>query len=409
VIRDETKRVRQPAAWLLLGGVTISVFLGLMAMLSTSWAAAANVGTLVALAGTASGPTFADRSVVASHVLTALPVTAMAVVAVILATHLGEQVRQARRITLFATVLQGTALLFGVITWLTALGVQVSGSAKLGFFLDGAVGVMVAAAGLFFSVVTLRSRALQASRAQAATPVASPSGYPGYGYGPQAGGVAGTGYAAAGYQPGAAQAAQQTPGQQTASQQAAQQTAQYPAAASQQYGAASSQYGQPQGHAGYGQQSYGSYGQQAAGQQAAGQQAAGQQAAGQQAAGQQAAGQQAAGQQGYPAGYGQQAYQQNYDAGYGQQSGYGQGYGSYGQQGYDASYSQQTPPAVDAYQAPAADAYRPPGSGADSYEQPSAETYQQYYQQQAQRPGEPGAENSQPGHSPEDGNSRDSR
>jgi hypothetical protein len=398
VIRDETKRVRQPAAWLLLGGVTISVFLGLMAMLSTSWAAAANVGTLLALAGGGSGPTFADRSVVASHALTAIPVTAMAVVAVVLATHLGEQVRQARRITLFAVILQGIALLFGVITWLTSLGVQVGGSAKLGFFLDGAIGIMVAIAGLFFSVVTLRSRELQASRPQPAAQVAGPSGYPGYGYGPQAGGVSGAGgaggqgYAAGGYQSGLAQTVQQAPGQQTPAQQAAQQTAQYPAAAGLQYGSAGSQYGQPSGQTGYGQQSYGSYGQPATGQQASGEQAAGQRAAGQQAAGQQ---------QSYLAGYGQQAYQQGYGAGYGQQSAYGPGYGSYGQQqGYDASYGQQAAPSSD-------DAYRLP---ADAYKQPAAETYQQYYQQQAHQPGERGsAENSQPGQSPEDGSSRDSR
>jgi hypothetical protein len=359
VIRDETKRVRQPAAWLLLVGVTISVFLGLMAMLSTNWAAAV---------GGAIGPTFADRSVAATHVLTALPVTAMAVAAVILATHLGDKVPQARRITLFAAVLQGIALLFGVITWLTALGVEASGSEKLAFFLDGVVGVVVAVAGLLFSVVTLRSRELQAARPRSAAQPASPAAYSGYSYGPQATGAAGAtgGYATTPtYGSGPAQTPQ---GQQTPSQQASQPTVQYPTSTSQQYGPAAGTYGQ--------QQSYGSYGQQASGQ------------------------------QGYSAGYGQQSYQQGYDSGYGQQAAYGQNYGSYGQ-----GYSQQAQP--ESYQQPSAEGFTQSGTSADSYTegyqqpaQPSAETYQQYYQQSHRQTDHGGSENSQPGHSPDDADSR---
>jgi hypothetical protein len=369
VIRDETRRVRQPAAWLLLVGVTISVFLGLMAMLSISWAAAL---------GGPIGPTFADRSVAATHVLTAVPVTAMAVVAVILATHLGDKVPQARRITLFAVVLQAVALLFGVVTWLTALGVEAGGSEKLAFFLNGVIGVVVAIAGLFFSVVTLRSRELQAARPRSAAQPANPAAYQGYSYGPQATGTPGAvggGYAAAStYQSGLAQTpqqpGQQTPSQQTPSQQASQETAQYPASTSQQYGPAAGTYGQ---------QSYGSYGQQASAQ------------------------------QGYTAGYGQQSYQQGYDSGYGQQASYGQNYGSYGQ-----GYGQQ---AADSYQQPGADSFRQTGANADSYTdgyqqsaQPSsAETYQQYYQQSHRQADHTGSENSQPGHSQDEGDSRDSR
>jgi hypothetical protein len=386
VIRDETKRVRQPAAWLLLVGVTISVFLGLMAMLSNGWAVAANAAALFALGSDTSGPSFADRSVVAAHVFLAVPVAAMAVVAVILATHLGDKVPQARRITLFAVVLQGTALLFGVITWLVGLGAQTrfGGSEKLGFFLDAAAGIAVAVAGLLFSVVTLRSRELQAARSRSAAQPASPAVYPGYSYGPQATGAPGVGaggYAATPtYQSGPAQT--QQPGQQTPSQQASQPTAQYPASTSQQYGPAAGSYGQ--------QQSYGSYGQQASAQ------------------------------QGYSAGYGQQSYQQGYDSGYGQQAAYGQNYGSYSQ-----GYGQQAQP--ESYQQPAADGFRQTGTNAESYTegyqqsaqpaaetyqqsaQPAAETYQQYYQQSHGQADHAGSENSQPGHSPDDGDSRDSR
>jgi len=454
VIRDETKRVRQPAAWLLLGGVAISVFLGLMAMVSDGWAAAANAGTLIALAGGgAAGPTFADRAVVASHALTSLPLTAMAVAAVILATHLGAKVRQARRITLFAVVLQGIALLFGVITWLIALGISASGSAKLGFFLDGAVGVMVATAGLFFSVVTLRSAELQEARPrkvprQAALPQAGPpAAYPGFGYGqpvavhPADQPAAGQGYL--GYQPGPEQQApgQQVPGEQTlseeilglqsprqqtsaqqlaaqqladqqladqqlADQRAAAQTAQYQTAAGQQYGqqygaGAGYQYGQqsqaesPQSQApgGYGQQAYESYGQRAPQQQA------------------------------YPDGYSRQAHGPGYDGGYGQQS-YGQGYGQqgqqgqqgYGQQGYgQPGYGQAhqgaesyPPPSPDSYPPPSPEGYQPPS--ADGYQPPSTDTYQQYYRQAYPAAEHHGSgETTQPGHGQDEDDSPNHR
>jgi hypothetical protein len=386
VIRDETKRVRQPAAWLLLSGVTISVFLGLMAIVSTGWAAAANAGALIALAGGgAAGPTFADRAVVASHELTSLPLTAMAVVAVILATHVGEKVPQARRITLFAVVLQGIALLFGVLTWLLALGIQASSAAKLGFFLGGGVGVMIAVVGLFFSVVTLRSADLQVARErpapqQAAAPGSNPSagGYPGYGYGQpvpvqQAAAQA---YPRAGYQSGT--------GQEQSVQQAAAQTAHYQTAVGQQ--AADQRYGAGAGHQ-YGQQSQAespqsqtsaTYGQQAD-----------QRASAAQAYG--SYGQQSSQQQAYPADYSPQAYGQGYDAGYGQGQSYGQGYGSYGQQAQHSQHSQQ--------------AYgQQVRQGSGTYQPPSTDTYQQYYQQSPERGS---AEPAQPGHGLDAGDSRD--
>ena len=95
MIKEETRRIRQPAAWLLLGGVMISVFAGLMAVVSDGWAAAANGGTLIVPSVRAAGSTFAGRALVAAHLLTSIPVTAMAVAAVLLATHVGE-VRHAR-------------------------------------------------------------------------------------------------------------------------------------------------------------------------------------------------------------------------------------------------------------------------------------------------------------------------
>ncbi len=321
MIRDETRRVLQPTAWLLLVGVMISVFVGLAAMLSNGWAAGANPATLVAIAaGSVAGPTFADRSAIASHVFTAIPVTAMAVAAVLLATHVGEKVRQARRITLVAVLAQSVALFLGVITWLVSLSVP-HGAAKLAFLLDGAVAIMVATAGLFFSIVTLRSRDLQ----KPVVAAQQASAYPGYGYGQQ-GSADAQGYP-------------QPPGAQypaAAGQQYGPPAAQHYGAAAQQYGAASAQqYGQPQspGHVAYGQQPSGSYGQQAY----------------------------------YP----QSGYQQGYDTGYGQQQSYGPGHSSYAQPGPDA-YQQAGP---EAYQQAGPEAYEQ--AGPEAYQQAGPEAYQQ--------------------------------
>jgi hypothetical protein len=410
VIRDETKRVRQPAAWLLLCGVAISVFLGLLAMISDGFAAAVS-GTLIVLAGGGTtGPTFADRAAIASHALTSLPLTAMAVAAVLLATHVGEPVRHARKITLYAVILQGIALLFGVLTWLVALGVPVTAATKLGFFLGGGLGVMVAAAGLFFSVVTLRSAQLQAATARAHARSAPPqatgrsaaaqsatgsaTGYPGFGYGQPVAVQPATaqGYQGAGYQAGTGQ---QAFGQQTPDQQATAQTAQYQTSV-EQYGAGTgysfeqqSQAESPQSQApgAYSQQAYGSYGHQAAQQQP------------------------------YQGGFAGQAYGPGYDAGYGQHS-YGQagqGYGQYGQQSQQG-YGQAAQPGADSYQSPGGGSYQSPGGesyqspGGESYQLPGTDSYQQYYRQQAhQAPEQDPADNSQPGHGFDEGGARDHR
>jgi len=402
VIKDQTRRVRQPAAWLLLAGVTISVLVGLMALVSDGFAAAANAGTL-SVGGSVAGFTLADRAFVASLALTSVLLTAMAVVAVALATHVGEQVRDARKITLVAVTLQGIALLFGVLTWLAALGGPASGSAKLAFFLEGTVGIMVAAAGLFFSVVTLRSGELQQGRPHAAphhpglprSAVRSAADHPGYGYGQQGGGQRYPG----GYQPGSGY---QVPDQQTSAQksqvQAAAQTAEYQAAAGRQYGAAPDRhYGEhrfgEQSHQGQALSEFpATYGRQA----------------------HEAHGQQAPQQHEYQGGYSQQSYGRGNEDRYGPGQSYGQKYAPYGQQGYghqapdayqtpatDVHRSRDTdvhqPPGTDVNQSPGADAYQ--SAGTDVYQAPGTDMYEQYYQQ-ANQPGDHGpTDDGEPGHS----------
>ena len=446
MIKDETRRVRQPAAWLLLAGVTISVFVGLMALLSDGFAAAANAGTL-SVGGSVAGLTLADRAFVASHALTSVPLTAMAVVAVALATHVGEKVRHARKITLVAVILQGIALLLGVLTWLTALGFPASGSAKLAFFLEGTVGIMVAAAGLFFSVATLRSGELQQGRQRAAphhpglprSVARSAAGHPGYGYGQQGGGQR---YPGA-YQSGSGY---QAPDQQTSAQksqvQAATQTAEYQAAAGQQYGA-----GPDRHHGEYRSREYRS-GEHRSGEHRSGEHRSGEQSHQGQALSQfpatygqqahEAHGQQAPQQHDYQGGYSQQSYGRGYEDGYGPGQSYGRGYAPPGQQGYgqEAADAYQTPgtdvyrsrgtdihqPAgTDVYQSAAADAYQPAGTdvyqspaagpyqpaGTDAYQSRGTDTYERYYQQPTQPADHGSTDGGEPGHSRDYRDSRD--
>ena len=361
MIKDETRRVRQPAAWLLLAGVTISLFVGLMALLSDGFAAAANAGTLP-VGGAVAGLTFADRAFVASHALTSVPLTAMAVVAVALATHVGEKVRQARKITLVAVILQGIALLFGVLTWLSALGVPASGSAKLAFFLEGTVGIMIATAGLFFSVVTLRSGELQAG-APACRPASACAAAirgplsrrpPGLRLrsarrrpkvsrglparqrvsGPRPAGVganiAGSGGTAdcgvsGGRGPAIRRGTRPSPWRAPVWR---------------------AQVWRAGGHQGtYGQQAH------------------------------EAHGQQAPQQHDYQGGYSQQSYGRGYEDRYGPGQSYGQGYAPHGQQGYgqQARDAYQTP-RTDVYHSPGTDVHQPPGT--DVNQSPGAGTYQ---------------------------------
>ncbi len=438
MIKDETRRVRQPAAWLLLAGVTISLFVGLMALLTDGFAAAANAGMLP-VGGAVAGLTLADRAFVASHALTSVPLTAMAVVAVALATHVGEKVRQARKITLVAVILQGIALLFGVLTWLSALGVPASGSAKLAFFLEGTVGIMIATAGLFFSVVTLRSGELQQGRQHAAphqpalprSAARSAAGHPGYGYGQQGGGQRYPG----GYQPGSGYP---VPDQQASAQrsqvQAAPQTAEYQAAAGHQYGAGPDRH---HGEHHFGEHQFGEhrFGEHRFGEHRFGEQSH-QGTYGQQA--HEAHGQQAPQQHDYQGGYSQQSYGRGYEDRYGPGQSYGQVYAPHGQQGYgqQARDAYQTP-RTDVYLSPGTDVHQPPGTdvnqspgagtyrwrgrtsnqspgagtyqpaGTDVYQSRDTDTYEQYYQQAAQPADHGSTDGGEPGYSRDYRDSRD--
>lgn len=365
MIRNEAQRVREPAALLLLAAMALSVIVGLWTLLSAQSQLFDRLVTTLP----GGGLNFGDRAVEAFGYFSAIYITALPVAAVVLATLTGGRVSRAREITLGAAVLQAAALLLSVICWLAAFGSDLSTSGKTQSFIGGLVSLIVAAAGLMFTLAVLRAAELQGTRAAsggagaAATATQQQPGQAGYG------------------QPGYGQQPVRVPSAQQAQAQQAQ-------AQAQQAG-----YGQP-GQQGYAQQGYGqqsarvpqgqhplsgpSQSQPGYGQ--PGQQAYPQPGRGYAQPGQQAYAQPGYGQQGYtqpgPQGYSQQGYGQQ---GYGQQ----QGYARPGQQGY----SQQ--------------AYAPPG-----YDQP--EQSQQGYGQHPAEPasGSAGQQSGAPSERPAAGNHR---
>jgi hypothetical protein len=346
VIRNEAQRVREPAAMLLLAAMALSVIVGLWSLLSSPNANAFG------------GPNFGDRAQASFGYFGAFYVTALPVVAVLLAAVIGEKVSRARQLTRWAAVLQAAALVLGVICWLGTFGSGYDTTGKIQFFLGNAAGIAVAVAGMMFTMAVLRATDMQGAKAGVTPGTQQMPGQAGYGQ---------PGYV----QPGRISAGQQAQAQAQAQAQTQVQTT----------------YGQP-GQAGYAQQGYA----QQAGRVQPGQQAQpGQQGyvqPGQQGYTQQAQpGQAQPGQQGY-AQPGQQGYAQQGQPGYGQQGyqGYGQpgqqGYGQPGQQGYaqpgQQGYAQQ------GQQQP----YTQPGYGQQGYGQAGyGQPGQQGYGQAGRTPG----------------------
>lgn len=352
MIRNQAQRVREPAALLLLAATALSVIVGLWTLLN----AQSQLFDRLVTSLPGGGLNFGDRALDAFGYFCAVYITALPVAAVMLATLAGGKVSRAREITLGAAVLQAAALILGVICWLAAFGSDLSTSGKAQSFLTGLVSLIVAVAGLMFTLAVLRAAELQGrpaasgGHAAAATTTQQLPGQAGYG------------------QPGYGQQAGRVPSaQQTQAQQAQAQAQQAQAQAG---------YGQP-GQQGYAQQGYG---QQGYGQQPT---RVPQAQYPQSAPSQPGYGQ--SGQQGYTQpgqGYaqpGQQAYTQ---PSYGQQQGYArpeqQGYSQqgYSQQGYgQQGYGQQQGYARPEHQGYSQQAYAPPG-----YDQPGQS--QQGYGQQ---------------------------
>src|SRR5580700_7643011 len=127
VIRNEAQRVREPAAWLLLAAMALSVIVGVWTLLSAQSTLVDRIVT--ALPG--SRLNFGDRGLDAFGYFGAIYITALPVVAVVLATLTGQKVNRAREVTLAAVVLQAAALVLSVICWLAAFGSDLSTAGKI--------------------------------------------------------------------------------------------------------------------------------------------------------------------------------------------------------------------------------------------------------------------------------------
>ena len=327
MIRNEAQRVREPAAWLLLAAMALSVIVGLWTLLS----AQGQLFDRLVSSFPGGGLNFGDRGLEAFNDFGAIYVTALPVVAVVLATLTGGKVSRAREVTLGAAVLQAVALVLSVICWLAAFGSDLTTSGKTQNFVANLVCIIVAVAGLMFTLAVLRATEMQGTPAVSTGQAAAgtqqmpgPAGYGQPGYGPQPGRV--------------------PQGQHAHPQHAHSQHAQAQQAQAQQA------------------------------QQAQARQAQAQQAQARQAQAQQAQAQQAQGQPGYGQ-PGQQGYTQ---PGYGQ-PGYGQpGYGPQPGRVPQGQPTAQQPPVQAGYGQPGQQAYRQPSQG---YTQPGQQAYGQPGQQ----------------------------
>jgi hypothetical protein len=390
LIRNEAQRVREPAAWLLLAAMALSVIVGLWTLLS----AQGQLFDRLVSSFPGGGLNFGDRGLEAFNDFGAIYVTALPVVAVVLATLTGGKVSRAREVTLGAAVLQAVALVLSVICWLAAFGSDLTTSGKTQNFVANLVCIIVAVAGLMFTLAVLRATEMQGTPAvstgQAAAGTQQMPGLAGYGqpgYGPQPGRVPQGQHAHpqhAHSQHAQAQQAQQAQAQQAQARQAQAQQAQAQQAQARQAQAQQAQaqpgYGQPgqQGYTqpGYGQPGYGQpgYGPQPgrvpqgqptaqqppvqAGYGQPGQQAYRQPSQGYTQSGQQAYGQ--PGQQGYAQpeqgyaqpGYGQQGYTQPGQQGYAQQEYAQPGYGQSGRSQQEYGQPPGETPAGSAGQQP---------------------------------------------------------
>ena len=342
MIRSEAQRIREPAALLLLAAMALSVLVGLWTLLS----AQSQLFDRLVTSLPGGGLNFGDRALEAFGYFAAIYITALPVAAVVLATLTGGKVRRAREITLGAAVLQVAALILSVICWLAAFGSDLSVSGKTQSFIGGLVSLIVAAAGLIFTLTILRAAELQGTSAAGGHAAAATQQLPGQ-----------AGYGQPGY---------------------GQQSARVPSAQSAQAQQAQAGYGQGYGQQGYGQSTRAPQGQPQPGYGQPGQQAYPQPGQGYAQPGQQGYGQ---------SGYGQPGYTQPGQQGYGQQ-GYGQS--GYGQQGYARSgqqgYSQE--------------AYAPPGYS------PAGQSQQGYGQPGGTASGSASPQPGTPGERPASGNHR---
>jgi hypothetical protein len=168
---DAVRRHREPVAWALIVAAGLQVIAGLILLF------AASSFSLQSLIEVSSG-----------NVLTGVVLAGVVVVAVLLVASGETPSPQARTIVIAGLSVLGLAALFGVITWLAALGasgetIGVGSAGKMAVFLYGAAKLIVIGVAGYFSYSVLPT--LRPARPAGGQPGAVPpgqEGYQGYGY-----------------------------------------------------------------------------------------------------------------------------------------------------------------------------------------------------------------------------------
>lgn len=191
---DVTRRLREPAAWLLLAAVFVAAVFGIVDLLS-------------GLPGLSGPGGFSLAASSASYQVLDVTPAAMSFFAVLLATKFGPVLERARTIVIGALVAQGLAAVVGVIAWLSALFGGLFSSSPGGVadvaesvpglllrFLEG--GIFLALLGLagFYNITVLKTPELAPKPKPQPAPQqgyggypGAPGGYPGMQPGPQMG------------------------------------------------------------------------------------------------------------------------------------------------------------------------------------------------------------------------------
>ncbi|GAA1586307.1 hypothetical protein GCM10009678_81080 [Actinomadura kijaniata] len=241
--KEAVQRLREPAAWVLLGAAGLQLLAGLIALLAG--------GVSGEIAGQEVGSSFKSRALaeITGGFFTHTGQVLLVVLAVALSVWATET-RQARTVVMGALGVLGGVALFGVVAWLSAMLVPsglASAADKLAVFLYGAARLAVVGLAIWFVLTVFKG--MQPARPQAQPGQVGQGGYPGFGQ-PQ------------GQQFGQPQQQFGQPEQQFGQPQQGQQYGQQFGQPQQGYGQQPQQFGQPEQQYGQPQQQYQQYGQQ---------------------------------------------------------------------------------------------------------------------------------------------------
>lgn len=230
---DAVQRLREPAAWVLLGAVLLQFLAGLITLFFTGGGQSETAGGITEKIGVVPFKVRAYNELTGTQFFTSVAIVGLVVLAVLLVTRLGAQTSQARLVVMVGLGLLAAIAVFGLVVTLTSLAVP-GMATKMSGFLFGVAKLAVVGVGGFYAFTVFQKLSPSPQQGMQA------AGY----YGGQPQGA----YPQAGY----AQAQAPAYGQ-----------AQAPAPA---YGQQQQVYGQQQAYQqpGYGQQQPPAYGQQPA-------------------------------------------------------------------------------------------------------------------------------------------------